>query len=185
MIRLSDQVLHPLVEHDWHWYFNEAYGEMGLRSNMGGFLTLIERGIGNPGGADFEMDSRQLAAARTAKGIEQAFIAAGRAPGFELSVIDVARIEYGEPPRYGPKLSNLVALLPQAIERAQRKARTRRAPELWLPRLGARFAAGNATKADAEIASDLARAAERLKLSAGWRYAEVRGFARLDRVRAA
>lgn len=72
MIALASLRLPPSVEADLRWLYLEAEGELGMQSNFGGFVALMQRGVA--GGGDYDQDpitERQAAAARRCRRITE------------------------------------------------------------------------------------------------------------------
>jgi hypothetical protein len=141
------------TEDDLYWFFKEAAGEMGLRSNMGGFTALIERGLaGGSALRDCEPDGRAVDAARRAREIEQALAAAGELVNVPVEAL--ARLHFAEDRRFGPELPNLVEVVPEACA-AHERFRSRRPLRAWLQRLGSKLERGTAERADLDTAAEL------------------------------
>jgi hypothetical protein len=160
------------TEDDLVWRFKEADGEMGLRSNMGGFVALIERGLGGSSALrDCEPDGRAVEAARRARAIDQALAGAGQL--VDVPVADLARLHFGERPRFGLFLPNLVEVVPPAAA-AHRRCRSRRPLRAWLVRLGSKLDRGTAEREDLDTTAVLLRAAGTLLLEVGAAYNHAR-----------
>lgn len=161
----------PLLDRatdDLHWRFQEADGEMGLKSNLGGFIGMIERGLGGSSATrDCEPDGRAVAAAARVRRIDQALAAAGQL--VDVPVMDLARLHFGEDRRFGTWLPNLVEVTPEALA-AHERCRSRRPLRTWIVRLASKIARGTAEQADKDVAAALVRAAEGLLLEVGAAY---------------
>lgn len=139
---------------------------------MGGFTALIERGLaGGSAVRDCEPDGRAVAAARRARGIEQALAAAGQL--VDVRVEDLARLHFGEDRRFGPELPNLTEVLPEASA-AHRRFHSRRPLRAWLERLGSKLERGTAERADLNTAAELLRKSNTLLVEIGVAYIAAR-----------
>jgi hypothetical protein len=110
------------------WYYREAEGDMGLRSNYGPMVAALQGVLGGGGPLKLELDGRHVAAAARARRVRTAL----------EQLVDaqrqVLRVSYAHP---GGAL-DLVGLmcLAQSASTEWRLSRTTRTLPDWLQRLG-------------------------------------------------
>jgi hypothetical protein len=183
MTAARDRSASPREVDDLEWRFNgEAEAEMGLSSNLAGFIALIERGVGSPSGGNPDYDGRAVAAASRAREIDLALSEAGKVRGH--SVQRLAQLHFGTPPPpwslggcgptgATPHLTPLLELLPEAREEHAR-ARSRLELGAWLLKLGAKLARGAAERRDAVAGARLREIGELLVLEVVLAYSTAR-----------
>lgn len=112
------------LEAELRWFFSQADGEMGLRSNFTGIVARIEGGGGT--GVAHHVDTRRLEAAARARRIAAALSSVSKP---ERTVLFAA---YSREPE--SRLLCVMLHTPEARE-AHRKSRSTRSLGVWLERL--------------------------------------------------
>lgn len=117
------------VAAELRWYYREAEGDMGLRSNFGPMVTRLQ-GLTGGGALHLELDGRQVAAAGRARRVKAALV--------QLSVTHwgVLAVAYGQPGG-ALNLVGIIAMLKSTETEHQLSRTTRPLPD-WLERLGRR-----------------------------------------------
>jgi hypothetical protein len=164
---LCDLRLDPRSAADLRWYFCDAAGEMGLRSNFGAMVAGLEAG-GRRGGAPMkDMDPRVIAAATRARRITRVLehLAAAH-------LLTLARV-YGSSEHPGlESFGTLGSLFPetQAAHRAHVVSQSRKPFETWLFRRAQRVSAGKGSRAEQAFIIEVSREAEAMLAAASRAY---------------
>jgi hypothetical protein len=156
-IELSSLRLHPGDEEDLRWFFVESAGAMGVRSNFGAIVRMIDGGRSPQSGMPREIEGRILASAGRARAVQATLERCGDEHA------QVLRRCYGETSPaelavFG-KAGNLVPLS-SLLEQGHRASRSKRPIAEWLQLLAARLGKGTAGLKDRALARELTRDAE-------------------------
>lgn len=149
MLMFSDLRLDPRDEDDLIWFFTEAEGEMGIRSNHEPILYLILTGI--PQGIVHATDigGRALAAAERVHDVGNVLA------GLDRTHVEILRLRYGT--ALGPEIEDVfgpeAALLVRsvALPCAHEESGTRRDLADWTALLVRRVIKGTCSEKDREV----------------------------------
>lgn len=111
------------------WFFREAEGDMGLRSNYGGMVQRLQ-GVSGGGTMRLELDGRNIAAAGRARRVKASLL---QLSAEHWGVLSVA---YSQPGGM-VNLAGIMSLLKSTEAEHQLSRTTRPLPD-WLERLGRR-----------------------------------------------
>jgi hypothetical protein len=149
MLMLSDLRLDPRDEDDLIWFFTEAEGEMGVRSNHEPILFLILTGIPQGVMHATDLGGRALLAAERVHDIGKVLAGVG---GSDLGVL---RLRYGAGLNedvegvFGPESPLLVCSV--ALRAAHKQSGTKRAIGDWTSLLVRRVHKGTCGDADRQV----------------------------------
>lgn len=174
-MHVADLRLPPRLEAELRWVFTEADGDIGLRSNFGAMVGLLEIGArsGSSQPLAYEIDTDRIEAAAAERRIRRALDEIGRTNA------QVLRVQYG--PGRAPELQAFgslagLALFTDAAIRAHRDSQTTRELPDWLARLSDRVAKkkGAADPRERMMVGEIRREAEMLLARASGAYLKAR-----------
>lgn len=172
---LANLRLPHAMQAELRWVFSEADGDIGLTSNYGAMVGLLEVGSrsGSSQPAAYEIDVERIEAAGRERRIRLALDAIGHRHA------QVLRVQYGpgrapELPAFG-ELAGL-AMFTSAAHRAHQASGTNRSLPDWLARLAERVRRNRAASdvRDLMVVNEIRREAEALLVAASGAYARAR-----------